>query len=290
MQACNVFYQLHLYIFFHFLVSLSLTASFQSSLKTRIKLHKIAYEMSKNCLRGWGWGWGLAEKGGRHENGGERNGCWEDRRSWKTEKVYIFFSFFGVIIPECQLPKFTENTHKIAQNCIWNVQKLFAGVKGWGEGWRKRGEDMTMGGPAQWLLGDRRPWKTEKVVNGFCRNFLEGYVGHGPETNEFNFGDDPHHYPDPGRTATIILCWLAFGLGLCCLSTSSYYKRAFWNKQCMLKTVLQLRRKYRDICEVYGISHIATWTIRGICNSGILPISNDNVDSFVSQLLCCLPH
>jgi len=206
-----------------------------------------------------------------------------------TPFIY-FFHFFGVIIPECQLPKFTENTHKIAQNCIWNVQKLFAGVKGWGEGWRKRGEDMTMGGPAQWLLGDRRPWKTEKVVNGFCRNFLEGYVGHGPETNEFNFGDDPHHYPDPGRTATIILCWLAFGLGLCCLSTSSYYKRAFWNKQCMLKTVLQLRRKYRDICEVYGISHIATWTIRGICNSGILPISNDNVDSFVSQLLCCLPH
>jgi len=52
MQACNVFYQLHLYTFFPFLVSLSLTASFQSSLKTRIKLHIIAYKMSKNCLRG----------------------------------------------------------------------------------------------------------------------------------------------------------------------------------------------------------------------------------------------
>jgi len=63
MQACNVFHQPHLYInFFHFFVSLSLTASFQSSLKTRIKLHKIAYKMSKNCMRGWG-GWRVAEKG-----------------------------------------------------------------------------------------------------------------------------------------------------------------------------------------------------------------------------------
>jgi len=73
MQACNVFYQLHLYIFFIFLVSLSLNASFQSSLKTRIKLHKIAYKMSKNCLRGWGR-WvgvrGCGKGGGRRENGG----------------------------------------------------------------------------------------------------------------------------------------------------------------------------------------------------------------------------
>ena len=60
-----------IYIFFHVLVSLSLTASFQSSLKTRIKLHKIAYKMSKNCLR-CGWvGRGVAEKGeGSRENGG----------------------------------------------------------------------------------------------------------------------------------------------------------------------------------------------------------------------------
>jgi len=36
---------------------------------------------------------------------------------------------------------------------------------------------------------------TEKVVNGFRRNFLEGYQ-HGPGTNEFNFGDDPDHLPD----------------------------------------------------------------------------------------------
>ena len=45
-----------------FLVFGSLTDSFQNSLKTRIKFHKIAYTMFKNCLRG------LADKG---EEGGE---------------------------------------------------------------------------------------------------------------------------------------------------------------------------------------------------------------------------
>jgi len=66
-------------------------------------------------------------------------------------------------------------------------------------------------------------------------------------TNEFNFGDDPHHYPDPGvrsghvpdpgRTATLSThreqnalqksfsnsIMLAFGGGLCSLSTSSLF-------------------------------------------------------------------
>ena len=77
-----MFYQPHLYIFFHFLVSLSLTASFQSSLKTRIKLHKIAYKCPKIvCGCGVGGGdRGVAEKwevvgmGERHGN------CWGDRR------------------------------------------------------------------------------------------------------------------------------------------------------------------------------------------------------------------
>ena len=36
------------------LVSLSLTASFQNSLKTGTKLHKVPHKMSKNCLRGEG--------------------------------------------------------------------------------------------------------------------------------------------------------------------------------------------------------------------------------------------
>ena len=32
--------------------------------------------------------------------------------------IYSFFSFFGVIIPDCQLLKFTENMHKIAQSWV----------------------------------------------------------------------------------------------------------------------------------------------------------------------------
>jgi len=59
--------------------------------------------------------------------------------------------------------------------------------------------------------------------------FLGG-VGHGPGTNEFSFGDDPHHYPDPGvRSGSLSRSGknchnsikLAFGGGLCSLSTSS---------------------------------------------------------------------
>ena len=66
-----------------------------------------------------------------------------------------FFLFLGVIIPDWQLPKFTENTHKIAQKCVYYVQKLFAGdgggrkerVGGWvGKTWK-------LGGIAPWLLG-----------------------------------------------------------------------------------------------------------------------------------------
>ena len=65
-----------IYIFFSFLVSLSLTASFQSSLKTRIKLHKIAYKMSKNCLRGTVGGGEAWRKRGESWEWGERHGCW----------------------------------------------------------------------------------------------------------------------------------------------------------------------------------------------------------------------
>ena len=50
-----------IYIFWVF-GSLSLTGSFQNSLKTRIKLHKIVYTVTKNCLRGW--------QRGRRENRG----------------------------------------------------------------------------------------------------------------------------------------------------------------------------------------------------------------------------
>ena len=58
-----------IYIFFHFFGVISLTASFQSSLKTRIELHKIAYKMSKNCLRGWGaLRWVGVRRGGKGES------------------------------------------------------------------------------------------------------------------------------------------------------------------------------------------------------------------------------
>jgi len=33
----------------------------------------------------------------------------------------------------------------------------------------------------------------ERILTKFL-----GRVGHGPGTNEFNFGDDPDHRPDPG--------------------------------------------------------------------------------------------
>ena len=113
MQACNVFYQLHLYIFFHFLVSLSLTARFQSSLKTRIKLHKIAYKVIKCpnivCGCGVGGGWGVAERGEDVKMGEERHRCWGDRCPWiycgyGPHKIHFWQTIFepiaGVLPPE----------------------------------------------------------------------------------------------------------------------------------------------------------------------------------------------
>jgi len=52
---------------------------------------------------------------------------------------HLYFLIFDVIISDCQLPKFTENTHKIAQNCVQNVQKL----RRWGvaEKWEGRREN-----------------------------------------------------------------------------------------------------------------------------------------------------
>jgi len=73
----------------------------------------------------------------------------------------LHFQFFCVIIPDWQLPKFIENTHKIAQNRVYNVRKLFVGL---GVGWRKWGRRENGEGRAPWLLGYRRPWLT----NDFC--------------------------------------------------------------------------------------------------------------------------
>ena len=64
--------------FFGIIIPVCQAASFQNSLKTRIKLHKIVSKMSKNCLRGVGEKWG-----------GGRENWWEsamvvggDRRPW----------------------------------------------------------------------------------------------------------------------------------------------------------------------------------------------------------------
>ena len=46
--------------------------------------------------------------------------------------IYIIFSVFGVIIPDCQLPKFTEKAHKIAQNCVKMSKNCLRGWGGWG--------------------------------------------------------------------------------------------------------------------------------------------------------------
>ena len=41
------------------------------------------------------------------------------------------------------------------------------------------------------------PSRNSKSCERILTKFLGG-VGHGPGTNEFNFGDDPDHRPDPG--------------------------------------------------------------------------------------------
>jgi len=72
MQACNVLYQPHLYIFFYFWCRyphLSLTATFHYSLKTRMKIVKNA------CPKIVCWS-GVTEKGKGGGGGGERHGCW----------------------------------------------------------------------------------------------------------------------------------------------------------------------------------------------------------------------
>jgi len=57
-----------------------------------------------------------------------------------------------------------------------------------------------------------------KVCERILTKFLGG-VGHGSGTNEFNFGDDPDHRPDPGVWSpksgfTRLSIMLAFGGGL----------------------------------------------------------------------------
>ena len=70
-----------IYIFFYFLVSLSLTASFQNSLKTSINLHKTAYKMSKKLSAGVRWRKRRGRRGRRDRvDSTLHHGCWGDRR------------------------------------------------------------------------------------------------------------------------------------------------------------------------------------------------------------------
>jgi len=73
--------------------------------------------------------------------------------------LYFFF-IFGVIISDCQLPKFTEKRIKYCTKLRTKWPKIVC-RDGGGEGvWRKKrvGETWELGGRAPWLLGDRRLW------------------------------------------------------------------------------------------------------------------------------------
>jgi len=83
-----------------------------------------------------------------------------------------------------------------------------------------------------------------RITNGFWWNFY-GEMGCGIETNWLHFGDDSHHYPDPGfrsgsriresRSGSGKNChnsiMLTFDGGLCSLSTSSSNVVKLWSGQ-----------------------------------------------------------
>ena len=86
-ETCNVLYQLHLYFFSFFEGSLSLTDSFQNSLKTRINCTKLSIQCPKIVCGGRGeW----QKKGGDVRMGGIAP--WllllGDRRPWKCNRSY----------------------------------------------------------------------------------------------------------------------------------------------------------------------------------------------------------
>ena len=73
---------------------------------------------------------------------------------------FVFFYFFGVVYLRLPASKIQWKTHKIAQNCVQNDQKLSAGVEEVGGGrWRKRGggETWELGEERHGCWGDRRP-------------------------------------------------------------------------------------------------------------------------------------
>jgi len=81
-------------------------------------------------------------------------------------QLHLYFWVFWVIIPDWQLPKFTEKTHEIAQNCVYNVQKLCAG--GGGVGIRGEGLDVRMGDSAMVVGGETPVRKRNRPVITIC--------------------------------------------------------------------------------------------------------------------------
>ena len=90
-----------------------------------------------------------------------------------TNSIYIFFVFWGVIILDWQLPKFTDELHKIAQNCVHNVQKLCAGMvaeKGGGKTWEwgeQRHGCWGIDAPEQQWLNSA--YSKQQIVKGQCK-------------------------------------------------------------------------------------------------------------------------
>jgi len=77
----------------------------------------------------------------------------------------------------------------------------------------------------------------ERILTKFL-----GGVGHGPGTNDFNFGDDLDQHPDPGVRSpksefTGLSIMLAFGGGLRSLNTSS------WSTEVRITSIVDRRRR-----------------------------------------------
>jgi len=85
-----------------------------------------------------------------------------------------------------------------------------------------------------------------------------GELGCGLETNCLHFGDDPHHCLDPGvrsgsRSGSGKNChnsiMLAFGVGLCSLSTSSSIFNKSWHVNWVTSRMYFLNSSFRQIAQ-----------------------------------------
>jgi len=108
----------------------------------------------------------------------------------------------------------------------------------------------------------------QRILMKFC-----GELGCGLNTNWLHFGDDPCHYPDPGvrsgtRSGSGKNChnsiMLAFGGGLCSLSTSSYslfseYLCRYMSMWLFLKSLL-----FDYICISFSVAFFSGYLHRSI--------------------------